>query len=640
VTKPTGSVSVSYGSFGSSQLSADVAYGGKNWGNFIAVDGQQTGRFLDTPEFVVMHDKGNEENFFDRVDYQWSQKDSVHLNAQYTRSWFQTPNDFANLGVVRGDGQGDADQKSKIETINFAPTYTRVVNDATVANFGGYFRRDSYRYYASPNPLADFAQAQQQESVAQNRSLANAGVHADLSYVHGVNNAKLGGNYSHTFLRETDGIAVVDPGVTDPALYAYNLHNPGAGYYVWHGRADVKQLALYLQDSITFGGWLINAGVRGDFYNGLTIQRQAEPRFGASYTIKKTGTVLRASYARTQETPFNENLVLSSTGCADPVLYAIFSLNGSCASQSVTPFNPGFRNEFHAGFQQALGKHFVMNAEYIWKYTHNAYDFSVLGTTPITFPIEWHNSKIPGVAFSATLRDLHGFTARFNASSVAARFFNPQIGGVGTTPVSTTVGISNGFAPFRIDHDERFNGTTNLQYELPWRKSLYFSMNWKFDSGLVAGATPCYNPNGPNTDCDPATAFTVGGVPYIDLSGLSADQQFQAGLKCNGVAATYKQGFASCAAAQLTSNLLNIPAPNTEDADKNPSRVKSRNLFDMAVGDDDIAHFGAEKRFKIGARVTAINVTDKYALYNFLSTFSGTHYVSPRTVTAEMTLHF
>ena len=28
--------------------------------------------FLDPPEFVVMHDKGNEENAFDRVDYQLS----------------------------------------------------------------------------------------------------------------------------------------------------------------------------------------------------------------------------------------------------------------------------------------------------------------------------------------------------------------------------------------------------------------------------------------------------------------------------------------------------------------------------------------------------------------------------------------
>ena len=63
-------------------------------------------------------------------------------------------------------------------------------------------------------------------------------------------------------------------------------------------------------------------------------------------------------------------------------------------------------------------------------------------------------------------------------------------------------------------------------------------------------------------------------------------------------------------------------------------------MFDMAVGDDNVVHFGANEHFKLGARVTAINVTNKYALYNFLSTFSGTHYVTPRTVTAEVALHF
>ena len=69
VTKPTGSVTLSYGTFGTSNVSFDTAYGGENWGNFIAVDGLQSGRFLDGPEFSVFHDKGNEENFFDRVDF-------------------------------------------------------------------------------------------------------------------------------------------------------------------------------------------------------------------------------------------------------------------------------------------------------------------------------------------------------------------------------------------------------------------------------------------------------------------------------------------------------------------------------------------------------------------------------------------
>jgi hypothetical protein len=48
---------------------------------------------------------------------------------------------------------------------------------------------------------------------------------------------------------------------------------------------------------------------------------------------------------------------------------------------------------------------------------------------------------------------------------------------------------------------------------------------------------------------------------------------------------------------------------------------KGRNLFDVAVGDDNLFH---SDRDKSSLRFTVIHVTNKIALYNFLSTFSGT----------------
>jgi len=60
----------------------------------------ETSRFLDPPELHAIHDKGNEENFFDRVDYQITGADTIHTNFQYTRSWFQTPNTIDNLNMV------------------------------------------------------------------------------------------------------------------------------------------------------------------------------------------------------------------------------------------------------------------------------------------------------------------------------------------------------------------------------------------------------------------------------------------------------------------------------------------------------------------------------------------------------------
>ena len=78
-----------------------------------------------------------------------------------------------------------------------------------------------------------------------------------------------------------------------------------------------------------------------------------------------------------------------------------------------------------------------------------------------------------------------------------------------------------------------------------------------------------------------------------------------------------------CPAAQYGSTLIKIPAPGTENDDHNPPRIAPRNLFDLSLGDDDLFH---GDRYKWSVRVTVINVTNKVALYNFLSTFSGTHY--------------
>jgi hypothetical protein len=711
VTTPTGSVTTSYGTFGSATASADLSYGGKNWGNFIELDGLNTGRFLDPPEFAVFHDKGNEFNVFDRIDRQLTAADSVHFNLGVNRSWFQTPNSYDNLNiqnVISGGTSaspvfgsvGNTDQRSKIDTFNIAPTYTHTISVNSVFNFTGYVRRDSYNYYPSGNPLADLGPPSlQNQTIGQTRSLTDSGAHTNFTYAKGVNNIKVGAEYSQTFLRELDPLAIVSstfnspcvdangnslPGFTgtnpnecakagevsnypvaggnfNPVLLRYDLTR-GGGYYTFNGHTDIKELGLYAEDQITAGDWTINAGLRGDLYNGLAIQRQPEPRFGVSYNIKQTNTILRTSYARTLESPFNENLVLSSQGCGNDVLAPLLACNPGAG----TTLQPGFRNEFHAGLQQAFGKNFVLSGDYIWKYTHNAFDFSVLGNTPITFPIDWHNSKIPGFDLRADVPHFHGLSAFVVMSSVAARFYGPQVAGAGANG-----GVAVGY-PFRIDHDEKYNQTTHLQYQIPGKFSPWFSFNWRFDSGLVAGSTPCYNPgsNDPNTSCpnsslapngNPATLNgqpavvlvdnnipagvnpVTGGLAYLPLS---ADQELQAGFSCNGVKATGHNllgvnipgtPFYECEAAQFSSSLIAIPATGTGSNDHNPPRIAHRDVFDASVGQDNL--FNGDK-YKWSLHLTAVNLTNKYALYNYLSTFSGTHYLTPRALTAELGFHF
>jgi hypothetical protein len=680
-TTPHGDVTASYGAFGSSNGAFDLAYGQQKWGNFISASGLNTGRFLDGPEYQVFHDHGNEENLFDRLDFKLSDKDSINLNLGFSRSWFQTPNSYdaqnatAWTGLVVNNGGlgpnglpvGSADQRSQIRTFNIAPTWTHLIDANSIFTFAGFVRQDQYNYYPSDNPFADFTPDLQLATEGQNRSLKNAGVRTSYSWVNHTHNIKAGATYEHTFITERDTFGLVDPTANAPCLNAAGsfdtdptLTNPGctgaglqpnpgfvrllacydltrtaplpasdgcpnttSGEYAYYGHADIKEFALYLQDAITVRNWTFNLGVRFDKYNGLTHAAQGEPRLGIAYNFKPTNTVFRISYARTMETPFNENLVLASTGCDNPVINALQATvpGGSC--QNTVPLSPGHRNEFHAGLQQAFGKYLVIDGEYIWKYTHKAFDFSVLGNTPITYPIEWQSSKIPGYAIRATVPNYHGLSAFVVMSSVAARFFGPQVAGIGSGPGGDVV--------FRIDHDEKFNQTTHLQYQ-PWKTGPWFSLSWRYDSGLVAGPAPCAGgncANGPN-----------GSDTVVDVSGLTPDQQYQAGLYCGSVFATPTTPISStslCPVSQYGSKFLSLPAPGTENDDHNPPRIASRNLFDIAVGHDNI--FRGD-RYKWSGRLTVVNLTNREALYNFISTFSGTHYVTPRAITATVGFHF
>src|SRR6202020_2019808 len=111
---------------------------------------------------------GNQGNLFDRLDFKPSQADTINLNFQYTRSWFQTPNSFdaqnatawsgpvcqslgysATCNGLGPNGQvvGSSDQRSQIRTLNFAPSWTRLLNQNTVFTLGGFARQDQYHYY-------------------------------------------------------------------------------------------------------------------------------------------------------------------------------------------------------------------------------------------------------------------------------------------------------------------------------------------------------------------------------------------------------------------------------------------------------------------------------------------------------------
>ncbi len=615
--KPAGTASFGVSSFGTPQGEFSVGLGSARFGNFLSVNGMRGNRFLDSPEFDPLHDTGNAENAFDRFDYHPNDSDTYHLNVSFARSFFQVPNTLDQQAA----GQ---DQRQRIATVNIAPGWTRVLSSSLLLAANAYVRHDGVTYIPSANPLAD-----QPATIGQDRTLTNYGGKVDVSYFKGRHSAKVGAQVSFTSLRESFRLGLTDPSfnapcvdasgrpvgdaqVADPSacqalgLSSNDAYQPGlapfdltrgGSLFTFNGSALIKQQAVYAQDSITFGRATAMAGVRLDHYDGLSSATLLQPRVGLSY-LAPASLVLRASYGRSMETPYNENLVLSSATGNGGLAQNVF---GAVAASAL---RPGRRDQGDVGLEQGIGRWFVLDVDYFYKKTINAFDFDTLFNTPIVFPISWAHSQIDGISARINLVKHAGFSAFTVMGHNRARFFNPENGGIlFNSPLPDGV--------FRIDHDQVFQQTTNLLYQAPSRLGAWGAFTWRYDSGLVAGSVP-----------DFATALT-----------LTPDQQAAIGLYCGSTFATATQGISSCNAPQFGATRLVIPAAGTENDDTNPPRIAPRHLFDLSLGLDSLVK---TDRGRLSVQLSVFNLANKVALYNFLSTFSGTHFVPPRTVQAEV----
>jgi len=206
--------------------------------------------------------------------------------------------------------------------------------------------------------------------------------------------------------------------------------------------------------------------------------------------------------------------------------------------------------------------------------------------------------------------NLRGFQWYTTMGHTRARYFGPETGGL---VFNNDVG---GDAVFRIDHDQAFQQTTNLRYQHgatgPW-----ISFTWRYDSGLVAGA--------------------VGSL--ADALALTGAQQSAIGFSCGSQHPTIDTALtdAQCTPTNYTSTRLVIPKEGTENDDHNPPRVAPRHLFDIGTGTDNLFH---TEHVRTVLRFAVTNLTNKVALYNFLSTFSGTHFVAPRAYQVSVGLVF
>ncbi len=341
-----GSLDTYYGSFGNVGGDVSFGFGNEKLGNFIALDGVRSGRFLDSPEFRPIHDIGNNQTVFDRFDYQPNAQDVFHLNLFAARNWIQIPNDYDQL---------TQDQNQRVLTWDIAPGYQHTFNAHYLLTVNPYIRKDEFNYYPSGNLLNDTPSTQ-----SQHRKLLNYGLRSNLAINQGHHNIKLGIDFKQTRLSEEFAFGITDPtynapcfdslgnAITDPTILDPNLCNlngytanpglqpglipfdlsRGGSLFQYKATHNINQYSTYIQDAIALGNFLINVGLRGDTYYGLTADSGTSPRVGVTCNIKKTSTVLRLAYSRTFETLFSENLLLSSaSGLSNSVVQGVLGVN-------------------------------------------------------------------------------------------------------------------------------------------------------------------------------------------------------------------------------------------------------------------------------------------------------------------------
>ncbi|PYR76126.1 MAG: hypothetical protein DMF87_18870, partial [Acidobacteria bacterium] len=404
--RPTGSVSLGFGSFSTPTASLALGAGSPRVGNFVAIDGLASGRFLDTPEIAPLHAHGNVFNLFDRFDARLSGTTNVQLNIFAARSVFQAPNTIDQQGA----GQ---DQEQRQHSFNVAPSLTRTLSGHAVLELNGWMRRDVVQYDPSARLFDD-----QPASLSQRRTLTNAGGKATLTDTIGAHTLKGGLQESTTWLDEQFQTGLTDPTFNTPCFTAggdpsadtslrdpqqcadqslvandgflpgllpYDLTRGGAAFD-FHGAGRITQWAAYVQDAWQIGAWNLTSGVRLDVYDGLSRATGVQPRLGAVYRIDRTRTVVRASYGRIFLTPYNENLVLaSSTGSGGFGGGVLGSVGGA-------PLTPGRRNQYDVGVQQTTWRGIRIDGEYFWKFTDGAFDFDIVLNTPLAFPVQFRQS--------------------------------------------------------------------------------------------------------------------------------------------------------------------------------------------------------------------------------------------------------
>ena len=467
------------------------------WGYSASTTTMKSNRFLDQVSLDNLHNDGNSQRGFARVDYQASPKDTLRLTMMTGRSSFE----LANLRSQQAMRQ---DQRQRLGDVSMTLGWVRSLSPHATLDANASYRTALAQLRPSAGDLPITA------SQARHLTTINLGLHAN--YLTSRHNLRVGGDLQRYPVSENFSFGITSPDFNDPLAPNYNpnLHahdlTRGGSMFQFSAKTTGQLGGAFLQDNIRFGRLTMALGLRYDQYRFLVNASQWQPRIGVAYAIKETGTVFRASYNRTFQTPPNENLLLSaSTAAARLAPPAVQQKLGSAPAQ----IRPERQNVFEAGLQQALGRHLTFNGAFYHKNAVDQQDNNNFLNTGVIFPITLKSIRVNGAEARLTLLPIHGFSANISATHSRSISTPPFTGGLflGNEAVDA---LSQG--PFVIDHDQFLSLHVSAQYNDA--RGWWIAPTVRYDSGLVA------NPSDPaQVAADPDYADLL---PYVRLGGVTA----------------------------------------------------------------------------------------------------------------------
>jgi hypothetical protein len=555
-------------SFGTYEEGASVMGGSQTWGIFATGTGSWSNRFLDPVNPDNLHNAGHTERGFLRLDYASPKMTDM---LRFTFLTGGTDRDVPNTYTQEAAGQGQY-VKSRDENLNLG--WTHVFSTATTFDLIAFARFSNFQLLPSPDDTPVTA--------SSDRSLDNFGLIPSLTWIHGAQEIKVGAVLKRFPVDEHFSFGLTDPALNDPSSPGYNPNlapydlTRGGSLLEFSGQRTGTYTAAYVEDNVKLQELTLNLGVRYDYNNLPKSASALEPRLGAAYFIKKTGTVLRASYDRVLYTPEYENILLSSSpeaaALVPPIVQQSRALGGG---ELLVPCER--QNAFMAGLQQALGGFARLDVDFWWRRSTGAGDQDQFLNTGIVFPIAFSSGRYNGWDVRLDMAQTHGFEGFLSLGHTRAVYWPPYAGGL-FLDQSDLQAITSG--PFLIDHDQVLQAQLEMFYNIG-KSGIWVGSSVRYDSGLVCDVGP------QDIASDPDNSWAV---PYIVVhSGTGLD----------------------------------------------PNRIRARIMADFLAG-IDLARHG----IPLTVTVQILNAFDEVGVYNIESVFGGTHVIPPRTLALNLRYRF